>query len=410
MFDYLFFFKKLSISRILSDMTLKRCYFMSVFLCLITSFFLTTVILKNSFNTGHIYISLFFYLALQSLLAFSIIKFLDFFKVLNHKNIFRFSIYKFSTHKITSYFYLISLFTILYYHSLIDIKENNSIFIYIISTFLLIYLPTFNTNEFLTSYSLFILYTSFILFYLPLDNLTLYQVVFLAIVFLPLSHIKYRSLSKEIRLQKKLTSQINVSEKDPLTGLTNRRGLDKKISFAWPFCVRHNISTAVIMIDIDFFKQFNDHYGHPEGDSCIKHVSKAIKQTARRNTDIVARVGGEEFLVFVQETSKTDTVLLAKRIQTNINELKIPHEYSSISNHVTVSIGISYTKPNVSSTFDKLYAKADSALYLSKSNGRNTICIDNYLVNAHKRNDSNKLRPDVFFNSSIIENKIEATR
>jgi diguanylate cyclase (GGDEF)-like protein len=129
-----------------------------------------------------------------------------------------------------------------------------------------------------------------------------------------------------------------------------------------------------MMIDIDFFKQFNDTYGHMEGDKCLQNISAVFNTTINRASDFVARFGGEEFIILLEDTDKNGAVKVATDIQNNIHNLRIPHDTSSVNPYITVSIGIVVAHPDSSSVKETLVQNADKALYQAKNNGRN--CID----------------------------------
>lgn len=186
------------------------------------------------------------------------------------------------------------------------------------------------------------------------------------------------------RMNIKLRAKTITSELDPLTGLSNRRGLDKKASVLWPYCSRTETMLGAIEIDVDFFKRYNDKFGHPAGDSCLKKIAKAIKMSAQRGSDITARTGGEEFMVFVQGLDERAMVELAIKIRNNINALSIPHAYVNVSNYVTVSMGIATIIPDEENSFDDLYEMADKALYAAKDNGRNCIVYNNRIYGRMK--------------------------
>lgn len=177
----------------------------------------------------------------------------------------------------------------------------------------------------------------------------------------------------------KLRAKTISSEKDPLTGLSNRRGLNRKAAVLWPYCARTKTRVGIIEVDIDYFKKYNDKFGHPAGDRCLKLVAKALKNSARRSVDITARTGGEEFIIFVQDMNESEIVDFSMKIRRNIAELKIPHAYAGVSNYVTVSMGIAYCIPGGDISFSELYEKADRALYQAKSNGRNCIVCNNHV-------------------------------
>ena len=159
---------------------------------------------------------------------------------------------------------------------------------------------------------------------------------------------------------------------DPLTGLLNRRGFDQQVASIWPFCVRNDYKVALMIIDIDNFKLFNDEYGHPEGDECLRQVAACIRKTAKRTTDVVARIGGEEFLVFIQGSKDTEMVEFANLIRKNVEKLAIGHSMKAGYPFVTVSIGLEIAAPK-GLDIGMMYEGADAELYKAKEGGRNAV-------------------------------------
>ncbi|NTV45123.1 MAG: diguanylate cyclase [Chlorobiales bacterium] len=162
-----------------------------------------------------------------------------------------------------------------------------------------------------------------------------------------------------------------LSKTDGLTGISNRRFLDEYLERAWKSEIRNQGTFSILMIDIDHFKQFNDHYGHLAGDECLKTVAQALAPLMHRPSDLFARYGGEEFIVVLPDTN--DAYTIAERCREAVWALHIPHKYSAVSNQVTISIGIGIDVPAVGSTPDALIHKADEALYRAKREGRNRI-------------------------------------
>lgn len=199
------------------------------------------------------------------------------------------------------------------------------------------------------------------------------DVILIGLAAVAVCEIVHNYVTEYVRMGINLRAKTITSEKDPLTGLMNRRGLDKNAAVLWPYCSRNSTSVGIIEIDIDFFKKYNDRFGHPAGDRCLKLIAKSIKQSARRSSDITARTGGEEFLIFVQGMSEKEIIEFAMKIRSAINDLKIPHAYAGVSNYVTVSMGIACCVPNAVNSFDELYEEADKALYKAKENGRNCV-------------------------------------
>lgn len=156
-----------------------------------------------------------------------------------------------------------------------------------------------------------------------------------------------------------------MAHQDVLTGTANRRSmenfLDDALLQAEPF--------ALLMLDVDYFKRYNDHYGHQAGDACLVKVADIVKTSVRTPADLVARYGGEEFVIVLPASSLDDAVRVAERIQTNLREISLPHAASEVSEMVTVSMGITLSKDGDSAY--GIIARADEALYRAKQQGRN---------------------------------------
>jgi diguanylate cyclase (GGDEF)-like protein len=188
---------------------------------------------------------------------------------------------------------------------------------------------------------------------------------------LPLIKARIRN---QIELVQKTAELEKLAWMDGLTGISNRRRFDQRLFEACKYAKRNKRRISIILLDIDFFKQYNDHYGHVKGDEVLKKVARALEQSASRPIDLVARYGGEEFVILLTDSSESEGALLAEKIREKIEELAIPHFKSTIYKAVTVSIGVT-TSSNIGSEFAcrKLLEVADRCLYEAKSMGRNTV-------------------------------------
>lgn len=162
---------------------------------------------------------------------------------------------------------------------------------------------------------------------------------------------------------------------DPLTGLLNSAQFKKNLESEIRRCSRQDQILSLTIIDIDYFKNYNDTYGHPEGDKCIKTLSKLISKTCKRAGESAYRIGGEEFAIIMPHTSSSEQYLKMKDLQEKLVKCNIKHEKSSVSSIVTVSVGIYSSNILSTSSFESFYKKADIALYKAKQT-RNTIIID----------------------------------
>lgn len=176
-------------------------------------------------------------------------------------------------------------------------------------------------------------------------------------------------------LQQERDTLESLSLQDVLTKVYNRRGLEKFYNMHWKNCMRYKLPYSVLMIDIDEFKKYNDHYGHLQGDAVIKQVAKTIEVALFRSEDFVSRYGGEEFLVAMPNVDREGAVTVAQRIQEVIEELHIPHEFSSVRNYITLSIGVSTIVPTSEMNSQELIDHADQKMYEAKKNGRNQYIV-----------------------------------
>ena len=192
------------------------------------------------------------------------------------------------------------------------------------------------------------------------------------IILVAISRIQYRRYIGMEHVQEKLKNVLRTSEEDPLTKLLNRRGFERKLNVIIPYCIRNRTRVGLLILDIDNFKAYNDAYGHPQGDQCIKLIADTIRKTARRGTDIAARIGGEEFLVFIQGSNEMEPIQLAEKLRSSIEELHIRH-CPSAGNYVTVSVGVSSLVPVGRNCLNELYYKADKSLYNAKKSGKNKV-------------------------------------
>jgi len=163
--------------------------------------------------------------------------------------------------------------------------------------------------------------------------------------------------------------------RDGLTGIQNRRMFDQHIQRVWQQAVRDAQRIAVLLVDIDCFKEYNDRYGHQAGDECLRAVAVTLSQCARRPLDFVARYGGEEFALVLYEASREYVAEVSTRIQRSIAELNFLHEASPVASHLTVSIGAAYILPTASRRPEGLIQLADEALYSAKGQGRNRVVV-----------------------------------
>lgn len=160
---------------------------------------------------------------------------------------------------------------------------------------------------------------------------------------------------------------------DGLTQVANRRYFDEVLDMEWLRLRREQLPLSLILCDIDYFKLYNDTYGHLAGDDCLRQVTQAIAKTIKRPADLLARYGGEEFVMLLPNTDIDGAIHMARQVQLEVANLAIPHSASRTSNYVTLSMGIASTVPILENEPKNLIAAADRALYAAKTKGRNTF-------------------------------------
>ncbi len=183
-----------------------------------------------------------------------------------------------------------------------------------------------------------------------------------------------QQLALEIEERKRSQTALqDLSEKDMLTGIANRRKFNDYYAREWSAALREKRVLSLLMIDIDYFKPYNDKYGHLAGDDALVHVAKTIKGNILRPRDLVARYGGEEFVCLLPETTMAAAIKLAEKLRQKVEDLQYIHEFSPTAGVITISIGIATIIPENSQAKEDLIDQADKALYGAKKDGRNQI-------------------------------------
>jgi len=197
---------------------------------------------------------------------------------------------------------------------------------------------------------------------------------------------KLRAFERIVDMQQQL-QDLNqelqaLSQRDGLTDLYNRRAYEEKARLQWQVSTRAREPVAVLMIDVDHFKEFNDHYGHQAGDDCLKQVARTLREGLHRPADILARYGGEEFIILLPNTSVEGARIVAEALREAVRRLAVPHARSSTAERVTVSIGAAVAEHTSGMDEHALAREADEALYRAKSRGRDRVEVRQ--LSAHK--------------------------
>ena len=181
-----------------------------------------------------------------------------------------------------------------------------------------------------------------------------------------------------VRNQMKIINQMRAIERlsriDQLSEIPNRRYFVERLETDWGSSIRKYQPLSILILDIDFFKKYNDTYGHQQGDVAIRETARILTESLNRPGDFAARYGGEEFVVLLPDTDQSGALQIAERIRKSIEAAEIPkHESTSENSRITVSIGVNTIVPRVSDSMDMFISRADNALYTSKQNGRNQV-------------------------------------
>ncbi|MTI81859.1 MAG: diguanylate cyclase [Firmicutes bacterium] len=204
--------------------------------------------------------------------------------------------------------------------------------------------------------------------------------VFTGIVILTRDVTERENIIKELKSTTKELQSSNeklqrLTEVDGLTGIANRRYFNLCLEREWKRAMRHGETTSLIMCDIDFFKAYNDTYGHLNGDECLKKIAEKLLESVKRPHDLVARYGGEEFAVILPNTDKNGAAFVAEELRANVKALNIEHKNSDVSKVVTISVGVATLVPELDSSPEILITTADKTLYQAKNEGRDRVKI-----------------------------------
>lgn len=194
-------------------------------------------------------------------------------------------------------------------------------------------------------------------------------------IYREMNHVEMILLAiEDITERKKAEEQLKLfASMDGLTGIANRRHFDDTLDLEWRRAMRSAKPLSLIIIDVDYFKNYNDIYGHLAGDSCLQNIAHMIRDSLRRAGNFAARYGGEEFVVILPDTNVEGAYLFAESLRKKIEDMNIEHNDSKAGKNVTISLGVSTTVPNKNSTHDELISLADKALYKAKQGGRNRV-------------------------------------
>lgn len=265
--------------------------------------------------------------------------------------------------------------------SLLDQLRSGQVIVYVVAIIAVAITPLMSPVTLLLTYllihSLFLIAMPYFqesteLLFINSINTTTFVIMSWAIAFMRYKRAIEEFNNRKIMLKKndelqEANQRLEVlSSTDALTGVFNRLSFENRIKDEWNRCKRHSIQLSLIVVDIDLFKEFNDHYGHPAGDCCIKQIAGVLSACARRSSDMVARSGGEEFIILLPQLDEESALKLAERMRHGVEAVDVPHLYSGVSDHVTISLGTNTIIPTDESSIEEFINNADKALYKAK--------------------------------------------
>ena len=248
--------------------------------------------------------------------------------------------------------------------------------VYWVMTAVLAIVPLWNNKEFMVSQILQIAAIAFLIVY---REVGIENIIYLSanqLMCCIISRQGYYNFLQRVADATAIDKAKTLSETDPMTKLMNRRGLERSLSHVWPRCVCSNMKVAVVMIDIDNFKKYNDYFGHLEGDTCIRRVAAEIQKMTSKKMEFAARVGGEEFVVCLPGVEKAEALKWAVKLKENVETLAIPQAKDNFLPIVSVSVGVTWGHARKNVEFAQMQKKADEALYEAKENGRACVYLE----------------------------------
>lgn len=183
----------------------------------------------------------------------------------------------------------------------------------------------------------------------------------------------YKGHRQAEEYRRKYIQEVKAAEMDPLTKISNSRGMMRRVVSVWPALEEANRAVAVMVIDVDHFKKYNDRFGHPAGDACLCRVADIVRRTIKGKQAFVSRIGGEEFLVFIHGLGEESVYALAEQIRSNVEAAGMPHAEDAKYRNVTVSVGVATDRCSGEISFSGMYRRADRELYRAKNSGRNRV-------------------------------------
>lgn len=257
---------------------------------------------------------------------------------------------------------------------LLDLMERESLVNFIVLLASIAIIPVLDGKEFLAVLAFALSGQTIAIIFLGKSAFLLQQCIIITISAAVIAQLLFHSYVSSKILQRRLKLY---AETDPLTDLPNRRGLEQWMLKNKSDCIKQSCKIAVGIIDIDDFKEYNDDFGHLEGDECLKYVADCISKSFVKNQGIVSRFGGEEFIVILKDVIEDEAIYIFENIRSFVENNKNDSAWNGMPKNVTISIGVACEQINNGINFNQILKRADNALYKAKRKGKNLVILDN---------------------------------
>lgn len=248
--------------------------------------------------------------------------------------------------------------------------------------------PAISVSEQIYYLVLLAVYSVFMAIKFDISNIEIFNMSVSVAMLFTMSRLSYASLEQRFKLMEHEREVRDGESIDTLTGLLNRKGLEKRAYASIPACISSKRRISLLMIDIDEMGKYNDAFGPDYGDECIKEVSKLVKQIVLRNTDMICRLSGGRFLVYMEGGNDMEPVTLGEKVRTNVERKRIAHGRRASNMFVTVTVGVASCIPRSEADFSELYDEAEDSLFEGKERGKNVTVYEEQIYGQYNRKAS----------------------
>lgn len=256
---------------------------------------------------------------------------------------------------------------------------------YTVTVVALFLVPAMSVSEQVYYVVALLLYSVFMEVKFGVNYSEIFNLAVTDILLITVSRLTYTRLVERLTLREQEREHRDNEALDALTGLLNRRGFEQRVYSALPRCIASRRRISLLMVDIDDMSKYNDSFGADHGDECIRNVSDLVKQIILRNTDVICRLNGGRFLVYMEGGNDMEPVALAEKVRQNVERKRIAHGRRAVNTFVTVSVGVASCVPKSEGDFSELYDEAEDALLDAKEQGKNVTVYDEQVYGRFQR-------------------------